>query len=135
MTHTYARTGEPSGFTWLGPITWLQHFLSVQSFLRTNKFKYLVFVLAIFSIFILNGGRQTMAIMSFVFILFLIIDRKVKSRLFLAFLGIAGGFALFILFRDIFEALIMQSKSDASIREEYIRITAARYYLDGVQFQ
>jgi hypothetical protein len=104
-------------------------FIYVQSFLRTIKFKYLIFSLVIFSFFILNGGRQTVVIMSFVFILFLILDKRVKSRFFLAFLGMIGAFALFMLFRDIFAALVMQSQSDVSVGEEYIRIRAARYYL------
>lgn len=104
-------------------------FIGVQYFLRTNKLKYLLFILVIFSMFIMNGGRQTLAIMSFVFVLFLVFDRRVKSKLFLGFLGVVGAVSLFFLFQHIFQALILQSQNDASLGDEYIRIKAARFYL------
>lgn len=104
-------------------------FFSVQYFLRTNKFKYLILLLGTYSIYILIGGRQTLAIMTFLLVMFIIIDRKVKSRLFLIFLGLVGGFAIFLIFQNIFEMLLMQSQSDTSLGSDYIRIRAARFYL------
>ncbi|MEN8249993.1 MAG: hypothetical protein ABFS32_13755 [Bacteroidota bacterium] len=104
-------------------------FLTVQSFLRTTRIKSLVLVVIIFSIIVLNGGRQTMAIMSLMVVLFVLFDKKVKSKLFLVFLGTVGAFAIFLIFQGIFEALILQSQSDAGKGADYIRIRAANYYL------
>ena len=104
-------------------------FISLQNFMRTNRFKYLVLLLGIFSIIIMNGGRQSMAIMALMVVLFLVFDRKVKSKIFLGMLGMIGAFAIFLIFQDIFKALIMQSRSDANLGEEYVRIQAAQYYL------
>ncbi|MFO7669627.1 MAG: hypothetical protein R6W31_08225 [Bacteroidales bacterium] len=104
-------------------------FMSVQGFLRTTRTKYLIFALAFFSIFVLTGGRQTMAIMILVVILFLIIDRKVKSRIFLGLVGLIGAFTIFIIFQPIFEALLLQSNRDIRLGENYVRIQGARFYL------
>ena len=104
-------------------------FLGVQSFLRTNKVKYLVMVLIFYTIIVLNGGRQTMAVMALIVIFFLIIDRKVKSKLFLAFLGLFAAVAIFLIFQNIFQALILQSQSDAQMGSEYIRFKAYGYFL------
>jgi hypothetical protein len=70
-----------------------------------------------------------MATIVFVIILFLIIDKKVKSRVFLAFLGLIGAFSAFLIFQSIFEALLAQSNRDVNLGENYIRVQAARYYL------
>jgi len=70
-----------------------------------------------------------MAVYVLIVVLFLFIDRKVKSRLFLLLLSLVGAFAIFLIFRDIFNALILQSKSDAQMGGDYIRFKAAGYFL------
>jgi len=102
---------------------------SIQQFFRLNKTKYLILFLGCVIIIILTGGRQTMAIMAFVMVLFLIIDRRVKSKVFLALLGAIGTTMLYFIFQDIFEALIYRSQIDASKGENYIRILAIKFYL------
>jgi len=104
-------------------------FIMLQYFFRTNKITYLLGALVFFSIFILMGGRQGMAIVAFAIVLFIIIDRKVKSRGTLLFLGSIAAIAIFFIFRDIFEALIEQSRKDTSTAEGYIRVRAARFFL------
>ncbi len=59
----------------------LCYFMSMYLLLKTNRIKYLIYMLGAFSIFILLGGRQTMALMILVLILALLFTRKVKSRL------------------------------------------------------
>lgn len=70
-----------------------------------------------------------MAVMALIVIFFLIIDRKVKSKLFLAFLGLIGAFAIFLIFQNIFQALILQSQSDIQSGSEYIRFKTSGYFL------
>ncbi|MEN8229373.1 MAG: hypothetical protein ABFS38_14540 [Bacteroidota bacterium] len=101
----------------------------LQRFLRLNKFKYLFMLFVIISIYIMRGGRSSIAIQALTVVLFLIIDRKVRSRFFLVILGLIGSFAIFMIFQNIFLELFQQSQVDASKGEDYIRIRAVRYYL------
>lgn len=101
----------------------------LQRFLRSNKFKYLFMLFIIVAIYIMRGGRSAIAIQSLTVVMFLIIDRKVRSRFFLFILGIIGSLAIFMIFQNIFLELFQQSQVDASKGEDYIRIRAVRYYL------
>lgn len=101
----------------------------LQRFLRHNNFKYLFLLFLIFSIYILRGGRSPIAIQTLTVILFLIFDKKVKSRFFLVILGLIGSFAIFLIFQNIFMELFMQSKTDAAKGDDYIRIRAIQYYM------
>lgn len=103
--------------------------MSLQFFYRTNKIKYMILLLVFLSIFVLTGGRQTLAIMILVLTLFLIFDRKVKSRVMLALLGITGSFMIFLIFRNIFTALILKTQTDVSTGQDYIRVQAAIFFL------
>jgi hypothetical protein len=107
----------------------ISYFMSIQAFLRTNKFKYLTYTMIFFSIFILLGGRQTMAIMAFTFVLFLIFSKKVKSRFLIGILTAVCGFLVFIMFQDIFEAMVIQSVRDQRLGSDYIRFISSRYFL------
>ena len=104
-------------------------YIALQHFLRSNKFKHLFLLLLIFSIHVMTGGRQSLAIVVFVTVLFIIIDKRVQSRFFLIFLGIVGSFAIFIIFQSIFMELFNVSQKNVTMGEEYIRIKASRYYL------
>ena len=104
-------------------------YLSIQYFFRTNRFRYIFLALLIIAVFVLTGGRQTMATVVLVVVMFFLFDRKVKSRLTIILFGIIGAVAVFILFQGIFEALFMQSRSDIRSGENYIRLKAIEYYL------
>ncbi len=104
-------------------------FMSIQAFLRTNKIKYLFLTSLFFLIFILLGSRQTMAIMAFTMVLFIIFSKKVKSRLLIGFLVASCVSFVFIMFQDIFKALLLQSSSDLTLGTEYIRFMAAKHFL------
>jgi len=104
-------------------------YMFAQKFFRTNNIKYLAMLLLLLPVIILTGGRQTMAIMIFTMILFVITDRKIKSRLSLIALGLVASFMLYIMFQGIFEALVVQSRNDARLGEDYIRFRAAEFFL------
>jgi hypothetical protein len=99
------------GGSYMAAVFWI----SAQKFLRTNRIRYLLILVAIFAIFVLNGGRQTIAIVTLLLVLLVIFDRKVKSRLLLLFLILIGAGAIFLLFQNIFEALFLQSQKDVSL--------------------
>lgn len=107
----------------------ISFFFSAQYYFRTNRSKYLILLLLIFVIYILTGGRQILATILLVLILFLMFDRQIKSRLIIAFLGLAGVFAGYILFQEIFEGIILESRHDLRQGENYTRFGAVKYYL------
>jgi hypothetical protein len=104
-------------------------YIVLQRFLRSNKFIYLIISLLILSIYVMTGGRQSLAIVIFVTILFILIDTRVRSRILLIFLGMIAAMAIFFMFQQIFLELFTTSKEHMAMGDEYIRIRAARYYL------
>jgi len=105
------------------------YLISIQAFLRTSKIKYLLLILLFYSKFVLLGGRQTMAIMLFVLVLFIIFSKKVKSRIFIGFLVMVCIAIILYMFQDIFQALIIRSQTDVRQGDTYIRFIAAKYFL------
>jgi hypothetical protein len=104
-------------------------YFGVQHFFRSNRFLYLWLVLLILVIFILMGGRQVLATIALMVVIFLFFDRRIKSRFFLIFMGAVAAVAGFFIFQDIFEALFQATRSNAAIGENYIRLRASEFYL------
>jgi hypothetical protein len=104
-------------------------YLYLQRFLRSNRMKYILFMFLIVSVFILRAGRQPLAILVLTTILFVLFDRKVKSRFLLILLGVAGAFSLFLIFQGIFQEILLTSRRDVTMGDDYIRLRSARYYL------
>lgn len=107
----------------------IAYFMSMQAYFRTNKPKYLILMILFFSIFILLGGRQTLAIMTFLLILFVLVDRKVKSKVFNGILIMAAVVTIFFMFQGIIEQLILESYHDKRQGQDYIRILAYKHFL------
>lgn len=107
----------------------IAYLMSIQAFFRTNKIKYLLLILLLYSKFVLLGSRETLAIMSFILVLFLIFSKKVKSRIVIGLLVLVCVTIVLFLFQDIFNALIKQSQRDVSKGNDYIRLVAVKYFL------
>ncbi len=107
----------------------LCYFMSMFAWLRTNKIRYMIYMLASFSIFILLGGRQTMALMVFVLILAIFFSRRVKSRLLITALIAGSAVCVFYLFQDIFMEMLVSSNRDRSQGSGYVRIQATKFFL------
>lgn len=107
----------------------LAFLLYLQKFLRSNNLKYLLLIFLVIAIYVMRGGRSAIAIQTLTVVLFVIIDRKVQSRIFLVMLGLIGSIAIFFIFQDIFGELVNQSKTDMAKGEDYIRLKAIRYYM------
>jgi hypothetical protein len=107
----------------------IAYLMSIQAFLRTNKIKYLILILLFYSNFILLGGRQTMAIMLLILVLFLIFSKKVKSRFLISLLIAVCIACVLSMFQGIFTALLEQSNKDTTHGKDYIRFLAIRHYM------
>lgn len=104
-------------------------YMCAQFFFRTNNLKYLLLLFLFLLIIVFSGGRTGIAIIIFTLTLFLIFDKKIKSRLFLMFLGLIACTMIYVIFQSIFDALISQSQFDLRVGQDYIRIKAAEYFL------
>jgi hypothetical protein len=107
----------------------LCYFMSMYFWLKTNKIIYAVFMLAAFSIFLLLGGRQTMALMVLILILAVFFTRKVKSRLFISVMVVGCAACVFYMFQDIFKELLVTSNRDRSQGSNYVRVQATKYFM------
>jgi hypothetical protein len=107
----------------------LCYFMSMYFWLRTNKIIYAVYMLAAFSIFLLLGGRQTIALMVLVLILAVFFTRQVKSRLFISVMIVASAACIFYMFQDIFMQLLVTSNRDRSQGSSYVRIQATKFFM------
>ena len=107
----------------------LCYFMSMYFWLKTNKIIYAVYMLVAFSIFLLLGGRQTMALMILVLILAVFFTRKVKSRLFISVMLVGCAACVFYMFQDIFKELLVTSNRDRSQGSSYVRIQAAKFFM------
>jgi hypothetical protein len=70
-----------------------------------------------------------MATVVLIVVMFLLFDRRIKSRLAITFVGIVSAFAIYFIFQGVFEAIFNVSQSDLRLGENYIRFRAAEYYL------
>jgi len=107
----------------------LCYFMSMYVWLKTNRIIYAVYMLGCFSIFVLLGGRQTMALMVLVLILALLFTRRVKSRLFVMVMIAGGAVCIFYMFQDIFKEILVTSNRDRSQGSSYVRIQATKFFL------
>jgi hypothetical protein len=104
-------------------------FMSMYFWLKTNKLIYAIYMLAAFSIFLLLGGRQTIALMILVLVLAVFFTRQVRSRLFISVMIVISAACVFYMFQDIFKELLVTSNRDRSQGSSYVRIKAAKYFL------
>jgi hypothetical protein len=107
----------------------LCYFMSMYFWLKTNRMIYAIFMMAAFSIFVLLGGRQTMALMILVLILAIFFTRKVRSRLFISVMLAGCAVCVFYMFQDIFRELLVTSNRDRSQGSSYVRIQATKFFL------
>jgi hypothetical protein len=104
-------------------------FIFAQKFFRTNNLKYFFLMILMYSIFILLGGRQTMILMAFCLVLFLLFSNRVKSRFALIIVVAIAVTLVFFVFKDIIDHMILVSKTQSSEGKEYIRVKAATFFL------
>lgn len=109
------------------------YFYHINKFYLTNNYKNILFALALFLFYILNGSRSSLFIMVLITALSLVFSKKVKSRFFIIILFIVAGISFFIAFKDIFMALIEVSNEQINQEDENIRIRAMRFFMTRFQ--
>lgn len=104
------------------------YFYTLQKFLELNKFKYLFFNLLALSVMVLIGSRSLLFVVLLVTIINLILSKRIKSRVLIYILSIAGLVVIFFLFQSIFTQLLEASKETKDSGASNIRIKAIRFY-------
>lgn len=104
-------------------------FLYAQRFFRSNKLRYFFLMIMLYSVFILLGGRQTMVLMAFCLVLFLLFSDRVKSRYGLVILVGIAIVLVFFLFKDIIDQMILTSQMNSTQGKDYVRVRALVFFL------
>lgn len=105
------------------------YFMSMFALLRTNNVKYLFYMLGSYSVFVLLGGRQTMALMALILVLAIIFSNKVKSRFSISMLIVISALCIYIAFQDIFNQLVLSTYENTREGSSYVRILASKFFL------
>jgi hypothetical protein len=107
----------------------LNYFYSLNKYFIERRFKYIVAMSLMLIVSILLGGRQVVFMLTFVTILFLVINRHVKYKPAILLLSFVGLFAIYVAFEDIFKGLFIATQQTTKMGSEDIRIRAVRYFL------
>lgn len=107
----------------------IAYFFALQVLLRTNQLKYLIFLLIALTIIIMIGSRMLISSVAAVTLLNLAVEKRIKSRLAIYTLVIAGIILLFYAFQNVFQELIAVTRETRAEGMDNIRIKATRYFL------
>lgn len=86
-------------------------------------------LLVFFGVFILMGTRQLMFTMLLLTMIYILMSKKVKSRILVILLAILAIIPVFFMFQDIFSNIINLSQEQSVGYEENIRILSATFFL------
>jgi hypothetical protein len=107
----------------------LMFFYFLQKALTQGKIQYLPFCFAVILIPILQGTRSSIVTILFGAIIYIVFSKRVRSKIVIMLLLVAGGAMIFYLFQDIFLTLIEVTQEQSSQETEDIRIRSAKFYL------
>lgn len=107
----------------------LAFFISLNRFLKTNSFKYLLFIALAAIIFVLLGTRQVLASVGLMAALMIIFSKRIKSKFIVAFLILIAIIPIYFIFQNIFTSMIEVSEKQGSSFSDDVRVRAATYYL------
>jgi len=102
----------------------------LQEYLTTQKLMYGALVFVFFLVGgVLQGTRQTMATMTLLTLGFIFFNKQVKSRLLNITLAVFAGFAIFILFHDMFLEILAATQQETTTSQPNVRVRAVRFFL------
>jgi hypothetical protein len=104
-------------------------FLSLHRFFEKYEIKYALLMMLILSVFILQGTRQTLASVAFVSFIFIVLNRKIKSKLLIMALGVLALIPLYFAFESIFSEMLNVTEHQSERFEDNIRVRAATFFL------
>ncbi len=105
------------------------YFFLLQNFLEKHQLKHIILLLISLIIMILLGSRMLLFAVAITTILNLIFSKRIKSRLLIYVLSIIGVLLIYIGFQNIFQELILTTRTSKMTGLENIRIKAAKYFL------
>lgn len=105
------------------------YFLALQILLRTNQMKYLVFLLIALTIIIMIGSRMLLFSVATVTLINLAIEKRIRSKMAIYGLVLAGIIFLFFAFQNVFQELVSVTKETRAEGLDNIRVKAAKYFL------
>lgn len=108
----------------------LAYFYFFNQYLKHLRVRDIFFVVILFTIFILMGTRQLILPVIMVTVLNLILTKRIRSKITVAFLGILAAIPLFFLFQDIFIQIFELTKSQGSNIEADIRFKAINFFIN-----
>ncbi len=108
----------------------LVYFLLLHQVLTKKvEFSKIVYILAVFiAVAILSGTRQMMATVTLTTGLFVLLSKRVKSRVLIMVIMLIGVVCIFFIFQDIFQEIIALTQKQSSGGES-VRSRAMKFYL------
>jgi hypothetical protein len=98
-------------------------------FLETNHYKYLFPLILLMTVFVLLGTRQLLGPILLISLLAVIQSKRIHSKVAITLLGIAAIIPLYLIFREIFDAMIEVTRQQSLAVSENIRFKAIMFYL------
>ena len=107
----------------------LAFFISLNSYLRESKVKYLIFMGLAAIIFVLLGTRQVLASVGLMAILNIIFSKRIQSKFSIIFMIILAIIPIYFLFQDIILSMMEVTEKQSQNFSDDIRVRAATYFL------
>jgi hypothetical protein len=107
----------------------ISYFVCLLKFLKTSHYKYLFPLLILLLVFVLLGTRQLLGPILLITILAVVQSKKIHSKAFLTFLGIASIVPIYFIFQDIINAMIDITLQQGGKFAENVRFKAVMFYL------
>lgn len=107
----------------------LGYYLCLYLFFRDYKISNLLYIVAALVVTVLIGSRQLLASIVLVSLLFLVLNQVVKAKFALLTLAAFSLIPLYLLFQDIFNAMLEVTSAQSEYIEDNIRVRAAKFFL------
>lgn len=107
----------------------ISYFYVLNKIFGEFSIKWIILLISFFSIFILMGTRQLLVSVLFLTIIYILLSKRVKSRMLVILLGFVAVIPVAIMFQDIFNNIISLSKEQSVGFEENIRILSGTFFL------
>ena len=106
------------------------YFIILQQYFTFNRFRYLLLLLLFFTVGgILQGTRQSLAMMVLLTGANILFSKRIKSKIGIIAISLVGVGAIFFIFQDIFIQMFNVSKQQSQNASQNIRVLAATFFL------
>ena len=113
-----------------GSFAGLMYFYFLQSIFDRNKLIYIVFCIAFLTIPFLQGTRSSIVTILFGTVMYVLVSKRVKSKVLVTMLMLAGVVLVYFIFQDIITNLIEVSQKQSAQEGDDVRVAATKFYLN-----